>query len=318
MSRRLPLSLSLALPFALSAALSFGAVSGPLEQALQTFMREGRAYPEGYLERAERAWTNLARGPVRAWMGGRLDTLAALPSEDILMRELRAYYMHQLVGDYENMLRERHAAPEDWDQSLRTQYALLRRQYKKSETRARFDADTASLLGPGWPRFQADLALDRADTAAALRAYRSGWKRFDIEQDYISLIQLYRAQGRFDAASLDALLEEGLRAYPVSPGVHAAVFTARLEGGRAEDAGKALAIAARGQGELWPESVDWKIRYARALMASGKSAEVDDALLGALGLLEEDRILKSNAPEALRLRREIFALMQSPSRDSPR
>jgi hypothetical protein len=312
----------------LRAALALSSLAagstGPLEQALQTFAREDQVRTDDYIVRAEKAWTELSRGPVRAWVGGNRDTLPALRADDVLMRELRAYYFHQLMAQYATLTRDRDAGaeprltPEQWDETLRAQYLNARRQYKKSETRARYDGDTATLLGPGWPRFQADRALARRDTAAALRAYASAWKHYGTEDDYISLLRLRAVRADARAPSFDALMEEGLRDYPASPGVYAAVFAACLEKRNPARLKKALALSARGQGELWPGSVDWKIRHARALLANGRDKDAEPALLSALSLLENEASLKPDAPEAVRLRHEIFALLQKSPRDSPR
>jgi hypothetical protein len=293
---------------------------GTLEKALVVFSQEDREHPADYITRAERAWVDLARGPVRAWVGGNRDTLPALPVNDVLMRELRAYYMYQLMAQYGIMVRDREAGAsprltrEQWDETLRGQYLNARRLYKKSEVRARYDSDTASLLGPGWPRFQAERALARGDTAAAAQAYLSAWKHYNTEDDYLSLLSLRRGAAVSKGASFDALVEEGLRAYPTSPGVYAAVFAAYMGDRTPARLKKTLLLSARGQGELWPTSVDWKIRHAQALIANGKVREAESTLMDALGLLENEAALKPDAPEAVRLRHEIFALLQGDAR----
>jgi hypothetical protein len=91
---------------------------------------------------------------------------------------------------------------------------------------------------------------------------------------------------------------------------------------RAASLREALAISGNGQAVLWPRSVDWKLRHARAHLAvtasgiqgatgTGGPDSAEAILLGAMELLEEDTRLNAGAGEAVRLRHQIFSMLDS-------
>lgn len=247
-----------------------------LGTTLEKFEEEIREHPGDYLERSERAWLMLEHNMTGQPVGEDIDTLLTKPVWRENAMRLRAYHLY-LLGSHQ-----------------------------EAEIQARKNIATGvGAIGPEQYRLLAGIALARKDTAGAIRDYRDGWERMHLEEDYISMVRLSRRGGDVP----DALLEEGLRAYPTSPGVHAVIFRAYLENQAPDAIRNALAISGRGQAQLWPRSVDWKIRHARALLAADRAGEAERVLLRAMGLLEGDTRLKPDADMAIQMRHEIFGLL---------
>jgi hypothetical protein len=74
---------------------------------------------------------------------------------------------------------------------------------------------------------------------------------------------------------------------------------------------KALAVSTRGHAQLWPQSPDWKIRQARALLASGAPDSAEIQLLRAMDRIEGETRQRPDASEAVRMRQEIFYLLDT-------
>lgn len=282
---------------------------GPVDDALDAFALEAAARPAEYVPRAERLWIELENGPARAWIV-EPDAAPARAALDPRVREARAYYVRRLVREHDDMKRDPAADPSapEWDAVMRDHYREVRKQYGKAVKKIGKGFAEDELYGPGRPRFLASLDLLRGDTAEAVETYRAAWKAHGFEEDFLAMAELLRAQGRLD----DARLEEGLAAHPASPAVHATAFSAWMERRSPAATRKALALATRASEALWPGSVDWKIRRAQALLATGGAPELKEAeaaLMDALAALDADRALKPGAAEAVRLRKEIFALM---------
>jgi hypothetical protein len=189
---------------------------------------------------------------------------------------------------------------------LRSNHLYLQERHIEAEAQIRKNI-AAEAIGPEQYRILAGVALVRNDTAGAMRAYRDGWEKMRLEEDYISMIHLSQGRG----AVPDALLEEGLRAYPNSPGVHAVIFQAYLKNRNSASRRKALAMSERGQSELWPRSVDWKIWHAQALLADGKPDRAEKSLLQAMDLIEGETRVRADSDLAIRMRQEIFEMLDS-------
>jgi hypothetical protein len=245
-----------------------------LAVTLDRFEEEIREHPENYLERSERAWLMLEHGMVGAPVGEDIDTLWSKPAWRQNAMRLRAWHLY---------LQDRH---------------------REAGVQARKNIE-AGAIGPEQFRLLAGSALVRKDTASALKAYREGWELLRLEEDYISMVRL--SQGGGDVP--DALLQEGLRAYPKSPGVHAVIFQAYLKNKNPASLRKALALSDRGQSQLWPRSVDWKVWHARALLAAHKVDSAEAVLLRAMDFLENETRLRSDSDLAMHMRQEIFELL---------
>lgn len=266
-----------------------------MREVLDGFIAESSRHPEGYFERAERTWILLD------------PSAGSNPSgKDPKIVQLRAYYLHRLVLEYGKISLGHPRADSGIERRLEGVRDALMKRYRRAEAELMHNPDTSTVYGPGRFRFLAQVALIGGDTAAALADYRAGWDHFGLEDDFLSLLRL-------QAAPPDALLEEGLGAYPASSAAQAAICQAYMNGDSTRFA-KALMIAERGQALLWPLSVDWKIRYARLLLARGRVGEAEAVLARGLDILDGDPRLGGNAPEAARLRREIFSLVEPPSR----
>lgn len=263
----LPIALLLALPAFAHEALGI---------VLRKLEREIREHPGDYLERSERAWLMLEHGMTESPVAEDIDTLMAKPAWRETGVRLRAYHLY------------------------------LQGRHDEAKVQANENL-AAGIFGAEQFRLLAGIALAHGDTLGATQAYRNGWKRMGLEEDYISMVKLSRREGSVPAA----LLEEGLRVYPQSPGVHAVVFRAYLENGDPASVRKALSISDRGHAQLWPRSGDWKIRHAQALLALGKPDSAEVLLLRAMDWIEGETRLRPDADEAVRLRREIFDLLDT-------
>lgn len=266
----------------LPALLLAGAGSLHAHDALEsTLLRMGKEiteHPDDYLERFERALLMLEHNMHREPVGEDIGILLSIPEWEAQGRRLKANHLY------------------------------VQKRYKEAEALiSRNSAEGGAAYDPQQPRFLAGIALHRRDTLGALKAYRSGWERFELQEDYISMVDLYKAHGDLP----DPVLEEGLRRYPKSPGVYVVVYKAYMEGAKPARLKRALVLAEQGQAALWPMSADWKIRYARALIADGRSQEAEEPLLRALDLLDGDRRLRPDHPEFARVRREIFAMLEA-------
>jgi hypothetical protein len=247
-----------------------------LATTLERFEAEIREHPGDYLERAERAWLMLEHGMIGSPVAEDIDTLWSKPAWRQNAMRLRALHLY------------------------------LRDKHREAGIQARKNIK-AGAIGAEQYRLLAGIALARKDTAGAMKSYRDGWEKLRLEEDYISMVHL--SQGGGDVP--DALLEEGLRVYPKSPGVHAVIFQAYLKNRNPESLRKALALSDRGQSELWPRSVDWKVWHARALLAANKVDSAEAELLRAMDFLENETRLRSDSELAMRMRQEIFELLDS-------
>jgi hypothetical protein len=285
-SAALVLSLAVASPAAGSAARSYSD-DETLGSTLNKIAREIEEHPGDYLERSERAWLMLEHGMTGAPVAEDIDTLLTKPAWHGNASRLRAWHLYQL-GRHDE-------AAEQARKNL-----------------------AAGYLGPEQFDLLAGIALARNDTLGARSAHREGWERTRSEESFISQVQLSRKDGIVS----EALLAAGLRAHPLSPGIHAAIFKAHMENAatrasvgaknsRAASLREAIAISGAGQAVLWPHSVDWKLRHARAHIAAGRSDSAEAALMRAMELIENDDRLAAGTAEGVRLRHEIFTLLDS-------
>jgi hypothetical protein len=268
---------SVLLPLSLLAGTAWSTdMSGGVESVLANFEKEIEANPEYYLERFERANYLLDMGLTRQPAGEDIDTLLTKPEWHESGLRLRALHLY---------LQGRHS-----------EAAIVARANIK-----------ANNLGPEQFRLLAGIALAHKDTAAAIRAYHEGWERLRLEEDYFTVVDL--SAGRKGVP--DPLLQEGLAGHPKSPGVHALIFSAYMAKGDAAALARAREISENGQSLLWPRSIDWKIRHARALIASGMGDSAQPVLARAQALQERDARLKGNSEAAVKVRNEISGLLDS-------
>jgi hypothetical protein len=235
-----------------------------------------REHPEDYAKRSERAWLMVEHSMRGAPLGEDIDTLLSKPAWREQGRRLRASHL------------------------------LLQGRYREARVQARSNIK-AGATGPEQYRLLAGADLALKDTAGALRAYREGWEKLRLEEDYIAMVGLSRGKRGVP----DALLAEGLEAYPRSPGVYSVIFRAYLSNGHAASLRKALEVSNKGQTVLWPRSIDWKIWHAQALLAARKRDSAESVLLHAMDMLEGDTRLRPTSDIAMRLRQEIFELLDS-------
>jgi tetratricopeptide (TPR) repeat protein len=158
---------------------------------------------------------------------------------------------------------------------------------------------------PEQSRLLAAIELSRKDTGAAIAAYRLAWDQSNDENDYINLLGLYRRHGDPPGE----LLKQGLQLYPLSPGAIQNIFEAHLAAGGKANLEICLKISARAQKNLWPLSLDWKMRHARVLLSLKRPREAEPVLMAALDLLDGDSRLKGG--DSQRFRKEIFTLLEA-------
>jgi tetratricopeptide (TPR) repeat protein len=185
--------------------------------------------------------------------------------------------------------------------------------YDEAEAQLRKNLDS----GVVWPeqyRMLAAIHLTRGDSVAARAAYREGWSHLKIDEDFITLIPLFKKGGIVP----DSFLRSGLRVHPNSSAAHAAVHQAYLDNaalthGKAGDAwlAKAIEVSENAQARQWPSSVDWKLRHARTLIAAKRLHSAEAVLLHAMELLEADSRRLADSGTASQTRKEIFALLDS-------
>ncbi len=154
-------------------------------------------------------------------------------------------------------------------------------------------------------RLLADVELRSKDTLQAMEAYRVAWNQAQDEGDFIDLVGLYARRKPLPPD----LSEQGLRLYPLSPGVNRVVFDAYFSEGGSVGLERARAVSAHASDTLWPLGVDWKIRYAQALLALKKKGKAESVLLEALEIQDEDLRLQGKNGEAAR--QQIFHLLEA-------
>ncbi len=151
--------------------------------------------------------------------------------------------------------------------------------------------------------FLAKIALSTHDTAAAIAAYRLGWDQHPDENIYVELLHAYRGSWK----PPQELLDQGRRVYPGSPGILQTLFDAYGQVGTPACLRERLALAAQAEKTLWPASVDWKIKYAEALLSLEQRKEAETVLIAAVDLLDNDPRLEGENGE---FRKKIFSLLE--------
>jgi hypothetical protein len=154
-------------------------------------------------------------------------------------------------------------------------------------------------------RWLARIELSRGDTSAALAVYRYAWKQHPREETYLEMLEKLRQHGSVPER---ALLESGLREFPVHPAVLSAVFDAYLASGQKEDLRKALELSGRAEKTLWPRSIDWKVKRAQAFLAVKQPRDAELVLLEAVDLMDADARLEG---ENAVLRTQVFQLLET-------
>jgi hypothetical protein len=238
------------------------------------YTREIEDDPYAYRERAERAWTILDHGSAMQPAGEDIDTLIKSPiwrHAGLRLRAVHLYLQDSLEAAKAQVLRNLGTAADGTEQA----------------------------------RILARVELRLKDTLAAMRAYRAGWKNYQEESDFISMLTLEKNRNVLPRE----LLEEGLRVHPVSPGAYLAVFETYWAAGGSENLERCREISGKSESVLWPRSTDWKLRHARVLAKLGRREEAGAAALAALELLDADTRFQSEKEDAARNRQEIFSLI---------
>ncbi len=256
-----------------------------LATTIDRLQAEMRQNPAADSLRSQRAWLMLDHGLTSAPVAEDIDTLWRRPAWRNDALRLRAWHLY------------------------------LQDRFREASAQARRNL-RAGIVGPEQYRLLAGAALARRDTAESAHAYLEGWEELHLEEDYLSMVRLAqggsaRPRSRSVLRRFDTLLDAGVRAYPNSPGVYAEVFQAYLKNRNPASLRKALDLSNLGQVRLWPGSVDWKIWHARALLAAGMSDSAQGILLRAMDILEGETRLRPDSDLAMRLRQEIFELLDS-------
>lgn len=158
-----------------------------------------------------------------------------------------------------------------------------------------------------------ELSLGKPDRA--LEAAEKALKVGGGDEDMLMALEVHRSQGRIPKERWARVLDD----YPGHPALMEALFSFCLEGGKKD--GKAAAAAGTtldrcedltesATGEWWPESVDWRIRRVKVLLALGRGGEVKPLLAEALDKLDDSRA-GGDSEHALAMRKEIFDLMKA-------
>jgi hypothetical protein len=243
---------------------------------IAVYTREIEDNPYAYLERAERAWTILDHGSTMQPAGEDIDTLlksAKWRPAGLRLRAVHLYLQDSLDAAKAQILKNLGTAADGTEQA----------------------------------RILARIELRLRDTAAALRAYRTGWKNYQEETDFISMLALERDRNIMPRQ----LLEEGIRVHPVSPGAYLAAFEVYWNAGGPANLKKCHELSRKASSVLWPRSTDWKLRHARVLVKLGRRKEAGAVALAALELLDDDTRFKNEKEDAAQNRKELFALMQA-------
>jgi hypothetical protein len=232
--------------------------------------------PYAYRERAERAWTILDHGSAEQPAGEDIDTLIKNPIWRHAGLRLRAVHLY-----------------------LQDSLGAAKAQILKNLGTTADGTEQARIL--------ARIELRQKDTAAAMQAYRTGWKNYQEEADFISMLALERDRNVVPRK----LLEEGLKVHPVSPGAYLAAFETYWTAGGPANLKKCYELSRKAESELWPRSMDWKVRYARVLLKMGRRKEAGKVAVAALELLDNDTLYKSEKAEAAQHRKELFAMVEA-------
>jgi len=196
----------------------------------------------------------------------------------------------------------------DWhDQGERLEAWSLYYQGRLDESEALIRQNIrANTYGHEQARLWAAIELSRKDTAAALGAYRFAWDLFKDENVYMDMLDLYRAENKLPP---EKLLKQALKVYTRSPGPILSTYQAYYAAGDPASLRKSLSIAERAQAILWPQSVEWKIRYAQALLSLHRKPAAEKVLLACLDSADSDPRLQDQNGQPLR--QEIFTLLET-------
>ena len=239
---------------------------------MEKYNRDIQSNPQDYRRRWARAELLLKSGRADQPAGEDIDTLLAHPDWAAHGRRWKAFHLC-----VQGRLEEAEA------QALKNVRA---NEYVQEQT-----------------RLIAAIRMFRKDTVGAVAAYRLAWDLYGEEGVYLDLLQAYRGRTK----PPEDILQKGLKLYPNSAGAQQDIFEAYVGAGGHANLRKGLGISARAQDTLWPRSVDWKLRHARALIALKEWDKAEPVLLQALDLLDGDARLQGAHGEP---RREIFDLLE--------
>ncbi len=276
------------------------------EGILTDFSAASARHPAAYIESGARAW--LAAERLAFAQASRPEGKGMGVEWDAEIQRLRAFYFRQYHREYERLRagEEIRGGKERLEPALRVEFLRQHKIYAKVLDKIRGLPDSIA-QGPGRTRFLGEMALLRGDTAGARAILRVGWERFSLLDDFFFLAGLSA-----DSAGIipDSLIEEGFRKKPRAPAMWSLAFDQYMRAGDDESLRRAADLSERAVSGMWPYSVDWRIRHARAAIAVGGSAAAEASLLEALRLLDENPRLRQDSQGALAARREIFSLLR--------
>jgi len=245
----------------------------PYSVLLERYGQEIREHPQDYSQRSERTALILEHGDFGDTTAEDIDTLLSHPpwrSEGECLEANRLYLQGRLQEAKVLILENIRAKAHIQDQA----------------------------------RILAAIELSEKDTAAAIAAYHLAWEQNHEESDYMDFLSLGRGRG----APPEEDLQQGLHLYPQSPGPIKTIFEVYFAAGDSTSLRNAEALSDKAEKMLWPQSVDWKIRHAQALLSLRRDHEAEGVLLGALDLLDGNPHLQDDAGQPLR--QEIFTLLE--------
>ena len=253
-----------------------------LSITLESLAGRIRENPSAYALRADRAWLMLDHGSPDGTVPEDIDSLSPHPDWSGHAARLSAYRLFVLGKNAEAKLQ-----------------ILENLRNKKTD-------------GPEQLKLLAQIELASKDTSASINAWNRSWEKRHEEEDFLAMIALYRARKQAPFR----LLEAGWRRFPHSPGMLEGVYSNYWTAGGRENLKRCLKISISAV-SLWPRSVDWKIRNAKALMGTGQGKKAEARLLEALELLDDSLRLDPNANTTAEVRKDIFTMLESIKKGVP-
>ena len=245
-------------------------------ELLENYNKEIRENPTKYRRRWQRASILLRHGEYSAPVQEDIDSLLAQPKWRVLGERLQPIKLY-LEGKSEEAA------------------TLIRKNIKENGHSIQEQT-----------RLLATIELAKKDTAAAVAAFQSGWDLYGDENVYVDLLNAYRGW----KTPPKETLQKGLERFPNSPGTVQTIYEAYFTSGTPDDMKQCLVISGKAVHVLWPMSVDWKVRHAKALVVSGESDSAESVLQQALELMDSDPRWQSNADNVPAIRKDVFTLLE--------